>query len=86
MTNRKAVDDLGHADKADIIEGGVGQHAEQSGKAGADNTQMTPPDSSVSAASRSMPPMITPEISPTVSTAVTMNIIMTGATRISTPA
>ena len=42
-------------------------------------SQMTPPDSSVSVASRSMPPMITPEISPTVSTAVTMNIIMTGA-------
>ena len=42
-------------------------------------SQMTPPDSSVSVASRSMPPMITPEISPTVSTAVTINIIMTGA-------
>ena len=34
---RKAVDDFGHADKADILaEGGVGQYAEQCGKAGTD--------------------------------------------------
>ena len=41
-------------------------------------SQMTPPDSSLSVASRPRPPSITPEMSPTVSTAVTMNIIRTG--------
>ena len=41
-------------------------------------SQMTPPDSSLSVASRPRPPSITPEISPTVSTAVTMNMIITG--------
>ena len=41
-------------------------------------SQMTPPDSSLSVASRPMPPSITPEMSPTVSTAVTMNMISTG--------
>ena len=41
-------------------------------------SQMTPPDSSLSEGSRFMPPSITPEISPTVSTAVTMNMISTG--------
>ena len=41
-------------------------------------SQMTPPDSSLSVASRPSPPSITPEMSPTVSTAVTMNIIRTG--------
>lgn len=39
---------------------------------------MTPPDSSLSVASRPMPPSITPEMSPTVSTAVTMNMMSTG--------
>ena len=39
---------------------------------------MTPPDNSSSVASRPIPPSITPEISPTVSTAVTINIINTG--------
>ena len=41
-------------------------------------SQITPPESSESVASRPMPPSITPEISPTVSTAVTMNMISTG--------
>ena len=41
-------------------------------------SQMTPPASSVSVASRPMPPSVTPEMSPTVSTAVTMNITITG--------
>ena len=41
-------------------------------------SHITPPDSSRSAASRPRPPSITPEMSPTVSTAVTMNIIITG--------
>ncbi len=41
-------------------------------------SQVTPPDSSLSVASRPRPPSITPEISPTVSTAVTKNIISTG--------
>ena len=41
-------------------------------------SQITPPDSSVSVASRPIPPSITPEISPTVSTAVTINMIITG--------
>ena len=41
-------------------------------------SQMTPPDSSLSVGSRFMPPSITPEMSPTVSTAVTMNMISTG--------
>ena len=41
-------------------------------------SQATPPDSSLSVASRPMPPSITPEISPTVSTAVTINITSTG--------
>ena len=41
-------------------------------------SQITPPDNSLSLASRSNPPSITPEISPTVSTAVTTNIISTG--------
>ena len=41
-------------------------------------SQLTPPDSSLSVASRPMPPSITPEISPTVSTAVTMNMTSTG--------
>ena len=39
---------------------------------------MMPPLSSLSVASRPMPPSMTPEMSPTVSTAVTMNMIMTG--------
>ena len=39
---------------------------------------MTPPDSSLSEGSRFMPPSITPEISPTVSTAVTINMTSTG--------
>ena len=42
-------------------------------------SQITPPESSLSVASRFIPPSITPEISPTVSTAVTMNMIMIGA-------
>ena len=42
-------------------------------------SQTTPPESSLSVASRSMPPWVTPEMSPTVSTAVTMNITSTGA-------
>ena len=42
-------------------------------------SQTTPPESSLSVASRSMPPCVTPEMSPTVSTAVTMNITSTGA-------
>ena len=42
-------------------------------------SHITPPESSVSVASRSIPPMITPEISPTVSTAVTINMMSTGA-------
>ena len=41
-------------------------------------SQMTPPDSSLSEGSRFMPPSMTPEISPTVSTAVTMNMMRTG--------
>ena len=41
-------------------------------------SQITPPDSSLSVASRPRPPSITPEISPMVSTAVTMNMIITG--------
>ena len=41
-------------------------------------SQITPPDNSESVASRPRPPSITPEISPTVSTAVTMNMIITG--------
>ena len=41
-------------------------------------SQMMPPLSSLSVASRPMPPSMTPEMSPTVSTAVTMNMIMTG--------
>ena len=41
-------------------------------------SQITPPASSLSVASRSRPPSITPEISPTVSTAVTMNMMHTG--------
>ena len=41
-------------------------------------SHITPPESSVSVASRPRPPSITPEISPTVSTAVTINIINTG--------
>ena len=41
-------------------------------------SHITPPASSVSVASLPIPPSITPEISPTVSTAVTMNIIITG--------
>ena len=39
---------------------------------------MTPPESSRSVASRPRPPSITPEISPTVSTAVTTNMMSTG--------
>ena len=39
---------------------------------------ITPPESSLSVASRSSPPSITPDISPTVSTAVTINIMITG--------
>ena len=42
-------------------------------------SQITPPESSLSVASRSIPPSITPEISPTVSTAVTINMMMIGA-------
>ena len=42
-------------------------------------SHITPPESSLSVASRSMPPCVTPEMSPTVSTAVTMNITNTGA-------
>ena len=41
-------------------------------------SQITPPESSLSVASRSIPPSTTPEISPTVSTAVTINMIRTG--------
>ena len=41
-------------------------------------SHMTPPASSLSVASRPRPPSITPEISPTVSTAVTTNMISTG--------
>ena len=41
-------------------------------------SHITPPASSWSVASRPMPPSVTPEISPTVSTAVTMNMIITG--------
>ena len=41
-------------------------------------SQITPPESSLSVASRPRPPSITPEISPTVSTAVTTNMIITG--------
>ena len=41
-------------------------------------SQIIPPDSSLSVASRPIPPSVTPEISPTVSTAVTINIIPTG--------
>ena len=41
-------------------------------------SQITPPESSLSVASRPRPPSITPEMSPTVSTAVTMNMISTG--------
>ena len=41
-------------------------------------SHITPPDSSLSVASRPRPPSITPEISPTVSTAVTINMIITG--------
>ena len=41
-------------------------------------SQITPPDNSWSVASLDIPPSITPEISPTVSTAVTINIIKTG--------
>ena len=41
-------------------------------------SHMTPPESSLSVASRPMPPSVTPEISPTVSTAVTINMIITG--------
>ena len=43
-------------------------------------SQIMPPDSSVSVASRPMPPSVTPEMSPTVSTAVTTNMIITGIT------
>ena len=43
-------------------------------------SHMTPPASSQSVASRPRPPSITPEMSPTVSTAVTTNIIITGRT------
>ena len=39
----------------------------------------TPPDSSLFDGGRSMPPCVTPEMSPIVSTAVTMNITSTGA-------
>ena len=42
-------------------------------------SHMTPPESSLSVASRFMPPCVTPEMSPTVSTAVTTNITRTGA-------
>ena len=42
-------------------------------------SQTTPPESSLSVASRFMPPWVTPEMSPTVSTAVTTNITSTGA-------
>ena len=42
-------------------------------------SQITPPESSLSVASRFMPPCVTPEMSPTVSTAVTTNITSTGA-------
>ena len=49
-------------------------------------SQMTPPDSSLSEGSRFMPPSITPEISPTVSTAVTINMTSTGRiARLPTP-
>ena len=41
-------------------------------------SHITPPASSRSVASLPSPPSITPEISPTVSTAVTINIIRTG--------
>ena len=43
-------------------------------------SQITPPESSLSVASLPRPPSITPEISPTVSTAVTINIMITGMT------
>ena len=39
---------------------------------------MIPPESSLSLGSRFIPPSQTPEISPTVSTAVTMNMTMIG--------
>ena len=42
-------------------------------------SQITPPESSLSVASRFIPPSITPEISPTVSTAVTINMMRIGA-------
>ena len=42
-------------------------------------SHITPPESSLSVASLPSPPSITPEISPTVSTAVTINIIRTGS-------
>ena len=41
-------------------------------------SQMTPPESSLSVASLPRPPSITPEMSPTVSTAVTTNMMSTG--------
>ena len=41
-------------------------------------SQMIPPESSLSLGSRFIPPSQTPEISPTVSTAVTMNMTMIG--------
>ena len=41
-------------------------------------SHITPPESSLSVASRPSPPSITPEISPIVSTAVTINMISTG--------
>ena len=41
-------------------------------------SHITPPESSLSVASLPRPPSVIPEISPTVSTAVTINIIHTG--------
>ena len=41
-------------------------------------SHITPPESSLSVASLPRPPSITPDISPTVSTAVTINIMSTG--------
>ena len=41
-------------------------------------SHITPPDSSLSVASRPIPPSVIPEMSPTVSTAVTMNMIPIG--------
>ena len=56
----------------------LGRTPNSAAKAEPTPSQITPPDSSTSLGSRPIPPSITPEISPTVSTAVTMNMTSTG--------